>query len=158
MARPDQPDTARQLPLRAGRLSRRRALGGASLGLAVPVLAACGGNEAGGAGGDAPTSAAASPAASGPLTSTADIPVGGGVIFEEQGVVVTQPTEGEFEGFTNICTHTGCPLASVEDGTINCSCHGSRFAIATGEVEQGPATEALAPIEITVEGDEISLA
>lgn len=158
MARPGPSDAPLPSQPRAGALSRRRALGGASLGLAVPVLAACGSNEAGGAGGDAPTSAAASPAASGPLTTTADVPVGGGAIFEEQGVVVTQPAEGELKAFTNICTHAGCPVSSVEDGTIICTCHGSTFSIETGEVEQGPATEALAPIEITVEGDQISLA
>ncbi len=162
MARPDQSDAPFQptSPLRSGArgLSRRRALGGASLGLAVPVLAACGGNEAGGVGGDAPTSAAASPAASGPLTTIADVPVGGGAIFEEQGVVVTQPVEGEVRAFTNICTHAGCPVSSVEGGAINCTCHGSAFSIETGEVEQGPATEPLTPVDVSLEGDEIILA
>ena len=67
--------------------------------------------------------------------------------------MVTQPTEGEFKCFTAICTHQGCLVASVSDGTINCDCHGSKYSIETGEVEEGPATFPLAEVPITVSGD-----
>lgn len=43
------------------------------------------------------------------LAKTSDIPVGGGKVFGEQEVVVTQPKEGEFKGFSAICTHKGAP-------------------------------------------------
>ena len=52
----------------------------------------------------------------------------------------------------------GLPRASVSDGTINCDCHGSKYSIENGDVEEGPATFALAEVQITVTGDEISLA
>ncbi|GGV46492.1 Rieske (2Fe-2S) protein [Streptomyces spectabilis] len=92
------------------------------------------------------------------LARTADIPVGGGKIFKDEGVVVTQPAKGRFKAFSNRCTHKQCPVASVEGGTINCTCHGSKFDIADGSVKQSPATSPLPPAEITVEGDSIKLA
>ena len=50
----------------------------------------------------------------------------------DQNVVVTQPTQGTFEGFSATCTHQGCQLATVAGGTINCGCHGSQFSITDG--------------------------
>ncbi|MEV2217877.1 Rieske (2Fe-2S) protein [Streptomyces sp. NPDC050997] len=92
------------------------------------------------------------------LAKTADIPVGGGKIFKDEEIVVTQPKQGEFKGFSNICTHAQCPVASVSDGTINCTCHGSKFNITDGSVAHPPATRPLPEKKITVRGDSISLA
>jgi nitrite reductase/ring-hydroxylating ferredoxin subunit len=92
------------------------------------------------------------------LAKTADIPVGGGKIFGDAGVVVTQPKKGEFKAFTNICTHKQCPVTAIEGGTINCPCHGSKFSIEDGSVKHPPATQPLAAKEITVSGDSITLA
>lgn len=92
------------------------------------------------------------------LTTTADIPVGGGKIFKDEQVVVTQPKDGEFKAFTSICTHQKCPVANVSDGTINCTCHGSRFSITDGSVTNPPATQPLAEKKITVTGNSIRLA
>lgn len=40
------------------------------------------------------------------------------------------------------CSHRGCPLSDGElDGeVIECTCHGSRFRLADGSIERGPAT------------------
>jgi len=46
-------------------------------------------------------------------------------------------------------------VTAVKDGTINCTCHGSKFSIEDGSVATGPATKPLAKVEVTVEGDEI---
>ncbi len=67
-------------------------------------------------------------------------------------MVVTQPRPGEFRGFGIVCTHDGCELDSVSDGTINCPCHGSRFAVADGSVVRGPARSGLRKERIVVEG------
>ncbi|MGW5276046.1 Rieske (2Fe-2S) protein [Streptomyces sp. NPDC004044] len=91
------------------------------------------------------------------LAKTSDIPVGGGKVFEEQEVVVTQPKEGEFKGFSAICTHKGCTVNSVSEGTINCPCHGSRYRITDAAVVAGPAPQPLAAERITVTGDTIRL-
>ncbi|MEU1388921.1 MULTISPECIES: Rieske (2Fe-2S) protein [unclassified Nonomuraea] len=104
----------------------------------------------------APQSSA--PQAGGALAKTADIPVGGGTIFKDQKIVVTQPTAGEFKAFSAICTHKGCPVGSVADGAIVCPCHGSKFNIADGSVTDGPADKSLAAQQIKVEGDQITLA
>jgi Rieske Fe-S protein len=91
------------------------------------------------------------------LAGTADIPEGGGVVFEEAKVVVTQPETGEFKAFTAVCTHKGCVVREVSGGTINCACHGSRFAIADGSVMNGPATEPLRERALTVDGDTLRI-
>lgn len=87
----------------------------------------------------------------------ADIPVGGGKVFEATKVVVTQPTAGEFKAFTAVCTHQGCTVRSVEAGTINCACHGSKYDMATGKVVGGPAPAPLAAKTATVSGDSITV-
>jgi Rieske Fe-S protein len=92
------------------------------------------------------------------LTTTADIPVGGGTIFPADTVVVTQPTKGQFKGFSATCTHEGCTVGTVSNGTINCPCHGSMFSITDGSVQGGPAPSPLPEVPITVTGNNISLA
>ena len=91
------------------------------------------------------------------LAKTSDIPVGGGKVFGDSRVVVTQPTQGTFKCFTAICTHQGCTVSDVAGGTINCGCHGSKFNAADGAVVNGPASTPLAAQQITVTGDSIEL-
>lgn len=93
-----------------------------------------------------------------PLASTADIPEGGGKVFADREVVVTQPTAGEFKAFSATCTHQGCAVKSISDGAINCPCHNSNFSITDGSVQSGPATQPLPAVEISVSGDSITLA
>lgn len=136
-------------------ISRRAVIAGAC---GVGVAAALGGcSTYGGSseGDDAPAKDAAPGAA---LAKTADIPVGGGKVFTDQKVVVTQPVAGTFKGFTTTCTHQGCTVAEVKNGTINCPCHGSMFKIADGSVAGGPAPSPLPAKEVKVTGDSITLA
>jgi len=104
----------------------------------------------------------ASPSANAPsgrkLAATSDIPVGGGKVFTDQKVVVTQPKKDEFKAFSAICTHEGCTVNHVANGTIDCPCHGSRFHIADGSVAHGPAAKPLPAKNITVDGKSIHLA
>jgi len=72
-----------------------------------------------------------------------DIPVGGGKVIRGR-YVVTRPRKRVFRVFDAACTHQGCPVADVGDGTIICPCHGSRFAITDGSVVASPAREPLA--------------
>ncbi|MFE9308737.1 Rieske 2Fe-2S domain-containing protein [Streptomyces sp. NPDC006706] len=96
--------------------------------------------------------------ATGPeLASTADIPEGGGKVFAEQKVVVTQPKKGEFKAFSAICSHQGCTVGKISNGMIDCPCHGSRFRIADGSVANGPAVSPLDAKQIKVEGNSIHL-
>jgi Rieske Fe-S protein len=92
------------------------------------------------------------------LAKTSDIPEGGGKVFADKGVVVTQPTAGTFKAFSSKCTHQGCAVKGIANGVITCPCHGSQFSATDGTVKKGPATSALAAANITVDGDSIKLA
>lgn len=91
------------------------------------------------------------------LAATSAIPVGGGTVFADQEIVVTQPTRGTFKAFSATCPHQGCSVDKVANGTINCPCHGSKFAIADGSVKQGPARKGLAARQVTVSGGDLVL-
>jgi len=54
-----------------------------------------------------------------------------------------------------VCTHQGCIVSTVADGTIDCPCHGSKFSVKDGSVVNGPAPSPLAPVAIKVEGTSI---
>jgi Rieske Fe-S protein len=147
-----------------GGASRRAVLMGTGAVGMTALLAACGTDQSGnsGTGTGAQNGTGAAPtgdkgAAGAAVGKAADVPAGGGAIFTGAGVVVTQPKEGVWKGFDSTCTHQGCPLTNVADGTINCSCHGSKFSIETGEPVNGPATRALAKKAVKVTGGEITL-
>ena len=139
-------------------IPRQQVIRGAGLVLTAGTLAACGG------GGDKPAAssseASTAPPSAAPLSSggviakTADVPVGSGVIVDD--IVVTQPTAGVFMGFSSSCTHKGCALNKVADGTIDCPCHGSKFNL-DGSVANGPADKPLEAKAVSVQGDSIVL-
>lgn len=89
------------------------------------------------------------------IATTSEIPVDGGKIFASHSIVVTQPAAGTFKGFDSTCTHMGCTVGSISDGLIHCPCHGSAFHITDGSVANGPATQPLGTVKITVQGNQI---
>lgn len=140
---------------RGHEMSRRILLRGAALtGMAAPVLVACGSDtqDSGAAASDGETGATGET-----TVPTSDVPVGGGTILGEQEVVVTQPAEGEFKAFSAVCTHQGCIVQTITDGTINCPCHGSMFSVEDGSVVNGPATSPLKDLPVSVEGDTVTV-
>ena len=147
---------------------RRAILAGAGSISVLTVLAACASNDPGGDGSSSPggdpgqSSAPPEPDAattSGPidLGRTSSIPVGGGVIFGTESVVVTQPTRGTFRAFSSTCTHQGCTVGSVAGGRILCPCHGSEYSIVDGSVQSGPAPLPLPRKSITITNGDIFL-
>ena len=136
--------------------SRRVLLASVGVGVGAVALGGCGAADK--AANDLASSA--SDAATGAVKdaiSKATIPVGGGKVFADQKVVVTQPAAGEFKAFSAVCTHQSCVVAGVAEGTINFACHGSKFDITTGAVKNGPATSPLPEKSVTVSGDGISV-
>jgi Rieske Fe-S protein len=145
-------------PLTAG-LSRRTMLGASVAGAvgAAGLLSACGGDSEGDTAASPESSSAPAGSAAGgaALVKSSEVPVGSGVIVTDKKVVVTQPTAGDFKGFSAICTHMGCPVSTIEGDTITCNCHGSQYSAKDGSVTKGPATKSLAAIVVKVEGDEV---
>lgn len=170
MSEPTQPtDQPRQPAAGTTRLSRRHALTGvAGVGLGVPLLAACAGDDSAVDPQAATTQTPAtpeSPAAGGEPTeaatsfaSTADVPVGGGAVFPDEGVVVTQPSDGEFLGFSITCPHQGCPVDRVTEDGIVCPCHGSVFDLSSGAPTAGPAQSPLGAVQLRIQGTDITRA
>ena len=118
----------------------------------VAAVAACGGGSGTTAGGPA---GGAGPAKA--VIKVSDIPVGGGKVFDATKIVVTQPSAGEFKAFSAICTHKGCTVAGVANGTITCPCHGSTYNAATGAVTGGPAPAPLPAKTVTVSGGSLTV-
>src|ERR671924_1376287 len=116
--------------------------GGAALVItALGVVASGCGNGSTSATDVPPTAAGQVPGAGSagtPLGPAAEIPVGGGNVYEALEVVVTQPVTGDFQGFSAVCTHTGCIVNRIADALIECPCHGSRYKL-DGTVAAGPA-------------------
>ncbi|WP_327167881.1 Rieske (2Fe-2S) protein [Streptomyces subrutilus] len=151
------------------RTARRTVLAAGAAAVAGGALAACGG-DGGTASPSEPAGSATAPAGSAAPTSkpagggkviakATDVPVGGGTVLKDEKLVVTQPTAGSYRCFSAVCTHAGCLVDKVADGTIDCPCHGSEFKVADGAVARGPATRPLPEKQITVAADgSISLA
>jgi Rieske Fe-S protein len=81
------------------------------------------------------------------LTALDKVPIGGGLVIG--GVVLTRDPQGVF-GFSSTCTHQGCTVSTVQNGRIECPCHGSAFHAATGAVVRGPASRGLTPVPVIV--------
>jgi nitrite reductase/ring-hydroxylating ferredoxin subunit len=152
----------------AGTEVTRRALlrGAAVSGVALPLLAACGGSSgsSGGSGGGSGGGSAGGSGgsggggASGKVTlKESQVPVGGGKILASDKVVVTQPSKGDFKAFSAICTHQGCTVGTISGGEIICPCHGSHYSIKDGSVTSGPAPSPLPAKKLVIKNGDISV-
>ncbi|MET9780496.1 Rieske (2Fe-2S) protein [Nocardiopsis alba] len=127
-------------------MSRRRLLGTAGAAAAVTAVSACG---------EPPDP---QEIRRGHVIGQVDeVPEGGGAVFSQSKLVVTQPEKGEYKAFSASCTHGGCTVQEVEDEVIRCLCHGSEFDITSGEPVTGPAQEPLEPFTVTIDGGDIIL-
>ena len=145
-------------------LSRRNVIIAGAVGAVTLTAAACSSSTSGGDGSPSGGASGGSPENGGDtstkglvIAKTSEVPVGSAALVPADGTtfMVTQPTEGKFVCHSGICTHLGCPLTEVQGDDAVCPCHGSRFNIFSGDVERGPATANLAPINISVSNGEI---
>lgn len=82
-----------------------------------------------------------------------------GVVVDEVAVCLVR-TGGHVYAVHDECTHASVPLSEgeVDEGTIECWLHGSRFDLATGAVLNLPATEPVATYPVRIVGDDVELA
>jgi nitrite reductase/ring-hydroxylating ferredoxin subunit/uncharacterized membrane protein len=73
--------------------------------------------------------------------------------------IVLAHTPNGYAAFDDRCTHKGASLADgcLIDGTVQCPWHGSQFTVASGGVQAGPATEAIATYAVRVDGQDITM-
>jgi Rieske Fe-S protein len=115
-------------------------------GAGAVVLAAC--SPGSSAANDAPASQSAGET----LATLADITVGQAVAVtlpDGGPAVVARPTATRAVCFSAVCTHQGCTVAPA-GAKLDCPCHGSQFNALTGKVLQGPATQSLPKIAVSV--------
>ena len=62
---------------------------------------------------------------------------------------------GDHLAIDDECTHEACSLSegTLDGEELECICHGSIFNVRTGEVQQGPAEEAVPTYSVQAEGD-----
>jgi Rieske Fe-S protein len=164
-SQPAQSQPAQSQPAQASAPGRRALLFGATV-VGAATLAGCTTYDANGNGGFLGNTAASTPSASSSggtgaasssaaLATIAEVPEGGGKIIDGKNIVITQPEAGVFKAFSAVCTHQGCIVSSIANGTIDCPCHGSEFSVKDGSVVRGPATSPLPGVAIKIEGTSI---
>jgi 3-phenylpropionate/trans-cinnamate dioxygenase ferredoxin subunit len=69
-------------------------------------------------------------------------------------------TQGEVFAIKDECSHAEIPLSEgdIEDGTVECWLHGSRFDLRSGKPTGLPATEAVPVYPVRVDGDDVFVA
>ncbi len=90
--------------------------------------------------------------------SLSDVPEEGAIRVQLDGKpICIARSQGEVFALSDICSHADVALSEgdVEDGTIECWLHGSRFDLRTGEPTGLPANRPVATYPVTVEGDDV---
>ena len=94
-----------------------------------------------------------------PLVSLSELPEVGAVRVDVEGepIAVVRAEDGSIHVIDDTCSHAEVSLAEgeVEDCTIECWLHGSRFDLRTGRPIALPATRPIAVYPVTVEGDTV---
>ena len=74
------------------------------------------------------------------------------------GAICLVRHKDEISALSDICTHQHFSMSLgdlLEDGTLQCAWHGTRYDCRTGEVKQVPATSPLPVFQLRLEGDTI---
>jgi thiosulfate dehydrogenase [quinone] large subunit len=105
-----------------------------------------------------PTPSATQAAPGTAVMPASTVPVGGAAPFalpqNGEPAYVVQPTAGNFEAFTAVCTHMGCTVGFT-GGEFACPCHGATYSATTGQVTGGPAPAPLTKVKVTVVNGEV---
>jgi thiosulfate dehydrogenase [quinone] large subunit len=134
--------------------------------LGVGVLGRLTSKPSGGAGAAGPTTNPGPSRTTGPSTApthsaapgvavmpASRVAVGGAAPFQlpsnGEPAYVVQPSAGQYEAFTAVCTHAGCTVG-FDGQQFACPCHGATYSATTGQVTGGPAPAPLSKVNVTV--------
>jgi nitrite reductase/ring-hydroxylating ferredoxin subunit len=69
-------------------------------------------------------------------------------------------SDGEIYAIHDVCSHANVPLSEgeIEDQTIECWLHGSRFDLVTGRPTGLPATQPVPVYPVKLDGDDVLVA
>ncbi len=87
-----------------------------------------------------------------------DIPVEGAIKVTLDGIdICLARSEGEVFAINDTCSHADVSLSEgdVEDATVECWLHGSRFDLRTGKPTCLPAVKPVATYPVVIEGDDV---
>ena len=76
---------------------------------------------------------------------------------DEEAVALIRTTDGGVHAVEDVCSHEDYPLSEgwIEDHTIECALHGSRFDLLTGEPDSPPALRPVRIFPVKVEGTDV---
>ena len=89
-----------------------------------------------------------------------DIPEEGAIRVVLDGTpICLARSEGEVFAVNDVCSHADVSLSEgdVEDGTVECWLHGSRFDLRTGKPTSLPAVKPVATYPVVIEGDDVHI-
>ena len=91
--------------------------------------------------------------------SLADLDESGlfGTEIDGEPVVVVRDDDGDLHAVNNVCSHQYVLLSEgeIEDRTIECWLHGSRFDLVTGQPTGLPATQPVPVYPVKIDGDSV---
>jgi 3-phenylpropionate/trans-cinnamate dioxygenase ferredoxin subunit len=93
--------------------------------------------------------------------AVADVPDEGAVRVVVDGIpLAVVRSEGQVYAIFDVCSHQDVPLSEgdVEEGTIECWLHGSRFDLSTGRPTSLPATRPVPVYPVKIDGDDVLVA
>ena len=80
------------------------------------------------------------------------------IISDKPQKVLLSRINGKYYATTHLCTHYKARLVTgvlTEEGRVVCPWHGACFNVATGDIEEAPALEALKCFDIVTENDSV---
>jgi 3-phenylpropionate/trans-cinnamate dioxygenase ferredoxin subunit len=95
------------------------------------------------------------------VASASDIEDGTAIAVTVEGTpVCIARSEGKLYALRDVCSHAEVALSEgdVDDGTIECWLHGSRFDLESGHPTGLPATKPVPVYTVTTEGEDVYVA
>ena len=79
------------------------------------------------------------------------------IVVDDVPICVVLDSNGEVHAIGDTCTHGDISLAEgfVEDDTVECWAHGSRFSLRTGAALNLPAYEPVPVYAVQIDGDDV---